>query len=711
MRSILLTTLLIGMNLVFTGSLLASDNNPDLVAAQRLIESEEYNKAEELLKNFKTKNSNKKIEKLRLLSKIYLFRGGITNRQKSERYLKEALQSDPENPQLLMDMAYLKEAQTYFSHSERYFREVLKVDPLNIEAHSKLIDYYLENDKPQKLSELEKGLVEYQSQNPEDKQAQMLLGMIYLGEKKIEKAEEILEPLMADNPEDPRLYYYLAMTYFENGENAKFTNYYLKSLEKIKDPDQLGKEVVNMELLISGDEKKELNKLHPEEQGNFLSLFWRRNDPNPMTPENERLVEHVRRIEYARKNFPSGRKTGFDDRGRVYIKFGEPDDKYIDDGGFGSVKQNESWAYYTVHPRLHFDFVDIGGFYREVRDLREAMTSTSGGDRAIQSMYQERAHLGGIYGIIGFNTGNADIATMLEDNIIDKYDAEASAPQFQLDVKFKPLQCALNFARFRGEDGKARLETYFGTYLNQFEAKSIVNDQVRFTFVNTLAVFDSTFERIIHRPLFDDRLYPSEEAYKKAVTLSQDVEYLDPWSYHIAFEMRELTNNKGNIYKKDMIIPDYYTNDLTASDIQFSPRIAPAAPEDKYVKKGLNVVPYPYHIINKNRLIFIYMEIYNLMVGPDDRTRYKVSYKISQKDPKGSFIESTAQALGSIFMGDDQKSIETAYEQEGQDKNPVEYMAFDFSALPAGESRITITIEDLIVKRSVQVSSEFRLVE
>ncbi|MGH9335179.1 MAG: GWxTD domain-containing protein, partial [Vicinamibacteria bacterium] len=63
-----------------------------------------------------------------------------------------------------------------------------------------------------------------------------------------------------------------------------------------------------------------------EERKRFIEAFWAKRDPNRTTPENEFRVEHYRRIEHAnrvlgRDSFHPGRRT---DRGRMYIKLGEP---------------------------------------------------------------------------------------------------------------------------------------------------------------------------------------------------------------------------------------------------------------------------------------------------------------------------------------------------------------------------------------------------
>jgi GWxTD domain-containing protein len=60
-----------------------------------------------------------------------------------------------------------------------------------------------------------------------------------------------------------------------------------------------------------------------------MKAFWIERDPTPTTRKNERLLEHWERIAFARKNFTEAQNTvyGTDDRGLIYVKFGEPDKK------------------------------------------------------------------------------------------------------------------------------------------------------------------------------------------------------------------------------------------------------------------------------------------------------------------------------------------------------------------------------------------------
>ncbi len=80
--------------------------------------------------------------------------------------------------------------------------------------------------------------------------------------------------------------------------------------------------------LLSADEEARFARLQVGERERFLEEFWRRRDPTPDTAENEARSEFLARIEYANRSFGgAGLDRGmFSDMGRVYIRYGEPDE-------------------------------------------------------------------------------------------------------------------------------------------------------------------------------------------------------------------------------------------------------------------------------------------------------------------------------------------------------------------------------------------------
>lgn len=79
--------------------------------------------------------------------------------------------------------------------------------------------------------------------------------------------------------------------------------------------------------VFTEDEMDSFKELSMAEREDFLKEFWSGIDPTPGTAANEALVEHFRRVKHADLHFGgAGKRGALTDRGRLYIKYGPPDD-------------------------------------------------------------------------------------------------------------------------------------------------------------------------------------------------------------------------------------------------------------------------------------------------------------------------------------------------------------------------------------------------
>jgi GWxTD domain-containing protein len=81
-------------------------------------------------------------------------------------------------------------------------------------------------------------------------------------------------------------------------------------------------------LLETTDEEEMFARLSPGEQERFLNDFWEKRDPDPERPGNAARETYLLRVAYANQNFtrPGLEKGMFSDRGRVFIRYGEPNE-------------------------------------------------------------------------------------------------------------------------------------------------------------------------------------------------------------------------------------------------------------------------------------------------------------------------------------------------------------------------------------------------
>ena len=110
-------------------------------------------------------------------------------------------------------------------------------------------------------------------------------------------------------------------------------------------------------------EIEELRSLAPEQQARGWEEFWRRRDPTPETPRNEAMLEFFRRVHYAEEHFQGYGPGWRSDMGRIYIKYGPPD-QIETRPATPQSPPFEIWYYNRPYRRLVFE--DREGFGRYV---------------------------------------------------------------------------------------------------------------------------------------------------------------------------------------------------------------------------------------------------------------------------------------------------------------------------------------------------------
>ncbi|HEY4319579.1 MAG TPA: GWxTD domain-containing protein [Gemmatimonadales bacterium] len=152
--------------------------------------------------------------------------------------------------------------------------------------------------------------------------------------------------------------------------------------------------------------------------------FWDTRDPESLNTSAERLREHYRRLEFAHRNYrllaPAHRydsvrtfaATGsrFDDRGRIYVRHGEPDDR--SSLTMIGLPPNETWLYRRPAGDLIFNF---------------AQPDSAQGYR----IYESILDIVGL-GAAAQHTGQGDVATRLAaGNVVETYGAAWTAQAAQ----------------------------------------------------------------------------------------------------------------------------------------------------------------------------------------------------------------------------------------------------------------------------------------
>lgn len=122
-------------------------------------------------------------------------------------------------------------------------------------------------------------------------------------------------------------------------------------------------------LIASDSELKPLREAPESERAAAWTKFWAARDTDPNTVENEALDQYLSRVQYAIREFSQFGPGWRSDRGRVYIRYGPPEqiDTAMDQRAQGEY---EIWRYYAQNRTfVFFDMFGVGDFKLVEGDL------------------------------------------------------------------------------------------------------------------------------------------------------------------------------------------------------------------------------------------------------------------------------------------------------------------------------------------------------
>jgi GWxTD domain-containing protein len=498
--------------------------------------------------------------------------------------------------------------------------------------------------------------------------------------------------------------------FYGGGDPAQACGLYLAGLEHLQNPIELNRVAKETAVLFNREEQASFDAYPLHQRGRYLAYYWRAQDPTPGTLINERLHEQFKRLGFARQYYSTEQgQLGFDDRGMVFLKYGEPDDKYL---GYHEMEfqASESWTYFSIDPDLAFDFVDRGGYFSHDLDLRDALVWSNPGDEGyweqLQRMYRLRVDLGGIYARLGmkgmgYRGADHEFDNMIEAFVARRSRAITSVPpvKFVFDYESFPLDFLYQNGMFRSQEGATRFEMYYGIPLEDMKFLNQQGDLVMEPVQMNVTFSDMEYRPVQVFPTNFNVTFPVGVDPEKAFFVNQTAYDLPPGQYRIAISMEASESKLWGIYKDSIRVVDY-TDDqrLAVSSIQMTPEItAPTIVNEKVYRGGYSAVPHPSMSFQQDEPSFVFYEIYNLTYGADGRTDYEVEMTL-ESIQRGGAIRS---ALGRLFSRrPNVPSISIKETGSSSTRSDRRATALDLSRVGEGDMLVTIKVTDNISEQA-----------
>lgn len=501
--------------------------------------------------------------------------------------------------------------------------------------------------------------------------------------------------------------------------------------------------------------------------GETLVGWWRSQDPLPATNRNERLQEHLLRVDHARDRYASAGRL--DDRGKIFIRLGKPHDTTqvrLSPAAEATphlagvrVRDNEFWTYPRVDQKAHFLFVSNGTGYElgDVDMLFPADVRT-GLDRSfdatlsyLEGLQRVLSQLATYHEDFGLRSSEAVDATQAalnqaqfgigpgqDPNVTqspsvkardlrrrnrraDQENASKRASQVpnsysMIGDRTGDLAVRTRLARFLTGNGKTRVEVVWQVDPSMQQAPdgrdaSLPRD------VSTESGPPLTFSGVREGPNHEveDR---SRQRYSFTVGKDDSVRAytykttVEDSSFHLAMQWDQYARKAGPDGTEGPLLRRYTERRDSLKTLSSDPETLEMSdlmtftalePPPVSAIQSGEITPSPIHQVRKGRPLLIGFEVYHLGSDSDGRTQYTVSYEIERQTDQGGFL--------GLFGGDEREQTATSTTYRGESRLEKEYILLDSEDLSEGtegEVKVTVRVRDETTGQTVGRSMSFR---
>ena len=406
-----------------------------------------------------------------------------------------------------------------------------------------------------------------------------------------------------------------------------------------------------------------LDKQDIEHRRGWLRNFWSMRAARSATSEEDRIAEHYRRLDIARAKYRRSQRRGsperysvleeplksglpYDDRGNVYLRYGDPDKviRTVDEG----LHPNETWVYNSVEgDRRFFHFVaSRGGVDFTLVDNVLAAAQDLAPTESVIKLLEDRAQLDPKFPLFatrlrglqrvartdsvmeelrsGFPTTEALTSMRHETDIIAsnyRKDMQLALRKDAASAEFEtPIPFYYDLFGFKGAAGRTDLTAAIAIPGNLLKG-SLVDNRMVYALELSLIVIDTLDARVERRDT-TLRLWSSRPlGVGENIRLHMNLSARPSNSTIHRILVRNANDPKaGTLYGGAAEVPEFAGRALTLSELV----LADSSTVGPWQRDMVRLNLLPPRQITSEQMFSLFYEIYNLPTGDRYRTEIEI---------------------------------------------------------------------------------------
>ena len=400
--------------------------------------------------------------------------------------------------------------------------------------------------------------------------------------------------------------------------------------------------------ILTQSEREAWKKLDTdEEREKFIEEVWHSRDLDPDTEENEFKQQFYERVAYSNEHFSSGKPGRLTDRGRIYIKFGKPDEveshpaggsyerPSYEGGGSTSTYPFEKWFYRhipNVGNGVEIEFVDPtgSGEYRIAKnpDEKDALINVPGAGSTFAELAGLETRADRIANLGSFGRANY---MRSQDSPFDVLNLLSS---LERDQPFERNLLGTSIPTPIVDDNPLNFETQFN-YFRQSDSRvlavlTVQTDNDQLSFANSGGIETARlniFGRVItlaNRPMqkFEDSVTTTATSEELRTTRTRKSVYaraflLNPGRYRVDVIVRDIQSGAAGLKQVGFVVPEFPEDRLSASSVVLAAKLEnmeSGAAVGPFVIGTTKVIPNLSRVFKRNQPIGVYLQIYNAAI-------------------------------------------------------------------------------------------------